>query len=77
MPASLSHDNMNRRRQKKELAAKINCDQFEAAANGMWIAKPNAVIGNPRFGGNIFGRGTIIDKADLAVVLDQKCRGRI
>jgi hypothetical protein len=59
------------------LAAKIPCQDFQRGSDGHWISSPNATIGRILFGHHTFGIGEVdIGGADLATVLNRKCKGR-
>jgi hypothetical protein len=62
---------------EKALAAQIKCEDFTKNPDGSWHSGPNAMIGTNGFSNNTFGvRGIVIQGADVAVVLNQKCGGR-
>jgi hypothetical protein len=58
---------------EKDLAAEIKCDGFRKNSDGTWTSGPDAV---KPFANNTFdAHGMYIEGANLAVVLDQKCKG--
>jgi hypothetical protein len=58
------------------LAAKIKCDDFRKNSDGTWTSGPNTKIGASAFPNHTFEtNGVSIGGADLATVLNRKCRG--
>ena len=57
------------------LAAKIKCEDFRKNADGTWTSGPNTKIGTNAFSNHTFDtHGVSIGGADLATVLNRKCR---
>jgi hypothetical protein len=57
------------------LAGKINCDDFRKNPDGTWTSGPDAKIGsNPFPNLSVDTKRVTIGGADLATVLDRKCR---
>ena len=58
------------------LAPKIRCEDFKENADGAWTSGPNAKIGGNAFANHTFEtHGVTIGGADLATVLNRKCKG--
>jgi len=58
------------------LATKIKCEDFRKNADGTWTSSPNTKIGANAFPSHTFGIHEVsIGNADLATVLNRKCRG--
>jgi hypothetical protein len=59
-----------------ELSAKIKCEDFKKNSNGTWTSGPNTKIGANAFPNHTFDtQGVSIGGADLATVLNRKCKG--
>ena len=57
------------------LAGKITCEDFQKNSDGTWTSGPNVKIGSNPFSNLTFeSKRVIIGGADLATVLDRKCR---
>jgi hypothetical protein len=57
------------------LAGKIKCEDFRKNPDGTWTSGPNAKIGNNPFSSLTFeSKRVTVGRADLATVLDHKCR---
>ena len=57
------------------LAPKIRCEDFKGNADGTWTSGPNAKIGGNAFANHTFEtHGVSIGGADLATVLNRKCK---
>jgi hypothetical protein len=57
------------------LAPKIRCQDFRENADGTWTSGPNAKIGGNAFANHTFEtHGVSIGRADLATVLNRKCK---
>jgi hypothetical protein len=76
--ASLSSANADPTQESKAeaaLAGKIKCEDFRKNPDGTWTSGPNVKIGSNPFSHLTFGRERVtIGGADLATVLDRKCR---
>jgi small-conductance mechanosensitive channel len=58
------------------LAPKIRCEDFKENVDGTWTSGPNAKIGGNAFANHTFEtHGVSIGRADLATVLNRKCKG--
>jgi hypothetical protein len=58
------------------LASKIRCEDFRKNSDGTWTSGPNTKIGVNDFPKLTFDtHGVSIGGADLATVLNRKCRG--
>jgi hypothetical protein len=59
------------------LASKIRCQNFQKNSDGEWTSDHNTRIGKTDFSDHTFGVGEVeIGGADLATVLDRKCKAR-
>jgi hypothetical protein len=57
------------------LAGKIKCEDFRKNPDGTWTSGPNVKIGSNPFSNHTFeSKRVTIGGADLATVLDRKCR---
>jgi hypothetical protein len=57
------------------LAAKIKCGDFRKNDDGTWTSGPNTKIGDNAFPKHTFDiQGVSIGGADLATILNRKCR---
>ena len=60
------------------LAPKIKCQHFQKNSDGKWTSSSDATIGKMDFSGHTFGVGEVnIGGADLATVLNRKCRSSV
>jgi hypothetical protein len=60
------------------LAPKINCQHFQKDFDGKWTSSSDATIGKIDFSRHTFGVGEVnIGGADLATVLNRKCRSSV
>jgi len=60
------------------LAPKIKCQHFQKDSDGKWTSSSDTTIGKMDFGHHTFGVGEVnIGGADLAIVLDRKCRSSV
>ena len=59
------------------LASKIRCQDFQKNSDGKWTSDHDTRIGKTDFSDHTFGIGEVeIGGADLAAVLDRKCKAR-
>jgi hypothetical protein len=60
------------------LAPKIKCQHFQKDSDGKWTSSSDATIGKMDFSRHTFGVGEVnIGGADLATVLNRKCRSSV